>query len=262
MRKETIPMLNQIVSAAREAGRMMLKYRDAAIHQKEGHFNYVTDTDVKVQRFLQKELLSLLPCSRFFAEEQENEPLTDAPTFVVDPIDGTLNFMRHRNASAVSIGLLKDKEPVLGVVYNPYADEMFTAEKGKGAFLNGRKIAVSQTPFDQAMVSIGTSPYDAGLARRTMNAATQFLLRGGDLRRSGSAAIDLCDVACGRSDIFFELRLQPWDVAAGSLLVTEAGGVFRSLGREKPYYEGACGMLACNLLCDEASMRILGEALL
>ena len=254
-------MLTQMVSAAREAGRMMLEYRDAAIHQKEGHFNYVTDTDVAVQRFLEKELLSLLPGSRFFAEEQENEPLTDAPTFVVDPIDGTLNFMRHRNASAVSIGLLENKQPVMGVVYNPYADEMFTAEKGRGACLNGRRIAVSRTPFDQAMVSFGTSPYDADLARRTMDAAGKFLRRAGDLRRSGSAAIDLCDVACGRSDIFFELRLRPWDVAAGSLLVTEAGGVFRSLGHDAPYYEDASGMLACNALCEREAMAVLGEAL-
>ena len=254
-------MLERIVSAAREAGRMMLKYRNAAIHRKEGHFNDVTDTDVKVQQFLQKELLSLLPGSRFFAEEQENDPLTDAPTFVVDPIDGTLNFMRHRNASAVSIGLLEKKQPVMGVIYNPYADELFSAEAGKGAFLNGRRVYASQTPFDQAMVSIGTSPYDAGLAKRTMSAATQFLLRGGDLRRSGSAAIDLCDVACGRSDIFFELRLRPWDVAAGSLLVTEAGGVFRSLGHDAPYYDGASGMLACNALCERPAMEILVEVI-
>ena len=260
-RKEILPMLTQIVSAAREAGRMMLRFRDAAIHQKEGHFNYVTDTDVAVQRFLQKELLSMLPGSRFFAEEQENDPLTGAPTFVVDPIDGTLNFMRHRNASAVSIALLKDKKPVIGVIYNPYADEMFTAEAGKGAYLNERRIFASQTPFDQAMVSFGTSPYDQELAQRTMRAAEAFLLNAGDLRRSGSAALDLCDVACGRSDIFFELRLRPWDVAAGSLLVTEAGGVFHSLGHDAPYYDGASGMLACNAPCEERAIEILREAL-
>ena len=139
---------------------------------------------------------------------------------------------------------------------------MFTAEAGKGACMNGRGITVSSTPFDRALVSLGTSPYDAKLAQTSMKAAAKFLSQAGDLRRSGSAAIDLCEVACGRSDIFFELQLWPWDVAAGSLLVTEAGGVFRSLGHEKPYYDGACGILACNSLCDEASMKILGEALL
>ena len=254
-------MLRQLSHIAREAGQIMLSYHDAGVHQKEGHFNFVTDADVAVQRFLAGALQTLLPGARFFAEEQENEPLTNAPTFVVDPIDGTLNFIRHRNASAVSIALLENKKPVMGVIYNPYTDEMFTAEAGKGTFLNGRKITVSQTPFDQAMVSIGTSPYDAELAKRTMAAATQFLLRGGDLRRSGSAAIDLCEVACGRSDVFFELRLRPWDVAAGSLLVTEAGGVFLSLGHDAPYYDGASGILACNALCEQSAMEILGEVI-
>ena len=252
-------MIDSIQALARQAGQMMLSYGGAAVHQKEGHFNFVTDADVAVQRFLQKELFSLLPGSRFFAEEQENEPLTDAPTFIVDPIDGTLNFMRRRNASVVSIALAEKKQPVLGVIYNPYADEMFYAEKGKGTFLNGRRIAVSDTAFSSAMVSIGTSPYDAELARRTMKAALRFLLEAGDLRRTGSAALDLCDVACGRADIFFELRLRPWDVAAGALIVMEAGGEFVSLHHDAPYFEGASGMLACNPLCLSMAQRILEE---
>lgn len=250
-------MLNQIAAIAREAGGMMLRYRDAASHQKEGHFNFVTDADVDVQQFLRRELLALLPKARFFAEEQENAPLTVETTFVVDPIDGTLNFMRHRNLSAVSIGLLEKKMPVLGVIYNPYADEMFTAEQGKGAFLNGRPIHAAHTPFENAMVCFGTSPYDADLARRGMAAAAEFLLRAGDLRRSGSAAVDLCDVACGRADVFFELRLRPWDVAAGSLIVTEAGGSFQSLGHDRPYYDGPCGILAAAPSCREAAFEIL-----
>ncbi|MBR5108706.1 MAG: inositol monophosphatase [Clostridia bacterium] len=253
-------MLTRILELAREAGRIMLKYRAAAAHQKEGHFNFVTDADVAVQAFLKKELLSLLPSSRFFAEEQDNEPLGDAPTFVVDPIDGTLNFMRGRNMSAVSIGLLEHRQPVLGVICNPYADEVFSAEAGKGAWLNGRKITVSSTPFDKTMVCFGTSPYDADLVSRSMDAARQFLLRAGDLRRSGSAAIDLCDVACGRADIFFELRLRPWDVAAGSLIVREAGGAFVSLGHDRPYYDDACGILACNQSCEAFAREILEGA--
>ena len=242
---------------AREAGRMMLQYRDAAIHQKEGHFNFVTDADVAVQTFLKRELLSLLPDARFFAEEQDNAPLTEAPTFVVDPIDGTLNFMRGRNLSAVSIGLLVQKRPALGVIYHPYADEMFSAEACKGARMNGREIRASQTPFENAMVCFGTSPYDADLVNRSIDAARQFLLRAGDLRRSGSAAVDLCDIACGRADIFFELRLRPWDVAAGSLIVAEAGGVFASLGHDRPYYDGPCGILACNRPCEAKAREIL-----
>ena len=252
-------MLEEITLLARHAGEIMLRYRDAATHRKEGHFNFVTDADVAVQDFLKRELLRLLPESRFFAEEQDNAPLTDAPTFVVDPIDGTLNFMRHRNASVVSIALLRNKTPVLGVIYNPYADEAFTAEKGQGASCNERPIHVSQTAFENALVSFGTSPYDADLANRTLNIARRFLLRAGDLRRTGSAALDLCDVACGRSDIFFELRLRPWDVAAGSLIVREAGGRFISLGHDAPYYDDACGILACSASCEQQALSILTE---
>ena len=97
-------MMQRIAEIAKEAGALILKAHDSAIHQKEGHFNFVTDTDVAVQGFLKKALLSVCPGAAFFSEEQENEPLTERMTFVVDPIDGTLNFMRNRRASAVSIG--------------------------------------------------------------------------------------------------------------------------------------------------------------
>ena len=252
-------MLDTIQSIARKAGEMILNAHNAPSHQKEGHFNFVTDTDVAVQEYLKDSLLSLLPGARFFAEEQENECLTDAPTFVVDPIDGTINFMRERKLSAVSIALLEKKQPVMGVIYLPYTGEMYTATLGGGAFLNGQPIHVSAVPFQNALLELGSSPYDAELAKRTMQAATQFLLQAGDIRRSGSAAADLCSIACGRGDIMFELRLRPWDVAAGALLVTEAGGCFHSLGREMPYFEGPCGVMACNPLCEKDALRILRE---
>ena len=252
-------MLRKIAEIAREAGRIMLSYHDAAVHRKDGHCNFVTDADIAVQKYLLQSLTALVPGSRFFAEEQENEPLTDEKTFVVDPIDGTLNYMRGRKASAVSIALTQNKQPVLGAIYNPYADELFTARKGQGAFLNGQAISVSETGFDNALVTLGTSPYDSELAKRTLRIASRFLLEAGDLRRSGSAALDLCDVACGRADIFYELRLRPWDVAAGSLIVQEAGGRFVSLGKEKPCFESACGILATNALCARRSSEIMED---
>jgi len=254
-------MLDKIQQIARNAGEIILNAHNAQSHQKEGHFNFVTDTDVAVQDYLQSSLLALLPGARFFAEEQENEALTNAPTFVVDPIDGTLNFMRGRNMSAISIGLLEKKRPILGVIYQPYADEMYTAALGGGAFCNGKPIHVADTPFENAMIAIGTSPYDAELAKKTMKAAGQFLLQAGDLRRTGSAAVDFADLACGRADVFFELRLRPWDVAAGALIVTEAGGEFYSLGHDTPYFDGPCGILACIPGCKEKAMAILSEVL-
>ncbi len=248
-----------LIAIAKEAGAIMRRSHDAAIHEKEGHYNFVTDADVAVQAYLKSALLTLCPGARFYAEEQENEPLTDAPTFVVDPIDGTINYMRLRHMSAVSIGYLEGRQPVMAVVYNPYANELFYARKGRGAFLNGQPIRVSDLPYDMALVELGTSPYDAELAKQTMAAAGRFLSECGDLRRSGSAAIDLCGVACGRADIFFELRLRPWDVAAGALIVEEAGGRFISLGHDAPFFEAACGMLACNAACAADALRVLQE---
>lgn len=254
-------MIDRIAAIAREAGRMILNAGRSAVHEKEGHFNFVTDTDVAVQESLKAALLPLAPGCRFFSEEQENEPLTDAPTFVIDPIDGTINFMRGRRRSAISIGYLENRQPVMAVIHDPYRGETFTAVRGRGACLNNRPIHVSAFPLEKALTAFGTSPYDAELAEAGMRAARLFLMRGGDLRRSGSAAIDLCDVACGRLDIFFELRLRPWDVAAGALIVEEAGGHFLSIGHETPYFDGACGIMACNGACLEAAKRILKEAL-
>lgn len=250
-------MLHLILPIIRRAGDIILSAHHAPIHQKEGHFNFVTDTDVAVQEFLRTELNKAFPDALFFSEEQENAALTDAPTFVIDPIDGTINFMRSRCQSAISIAYLVNRQPIAAAIYNPYSDELFTAEKGKGAFLNGAPIHVSDTPFENAVVSFGTSPYDAELAKRTMQCAQDFLLQAGDLRRTGSACVDLCDVACGRSDLFFELRLRPWDVAAGSLIVQEAGGVYISLGHTTPYFEQACGMICGNPLCMENALQIL-----
>lgn len=250
-------MFTKIEPIIRAAGQMILGAHHTNTHQKEGHFNFVTDTDMAVQSFLHRELENLFPGVSFFSEEQENSALTDAPTFVIDPIDGTINFMRSRCQSAISIAYLTEKQPMAALIYNPYNDELFTAEKGKGAFLNNRKIHVSQTPFERSLISFGTSPYDAELARQTLKCAADFLLSAGDLRRTGSACIDLCDIACGRTDVFFELRLRPWDVAAGALLIQEAGGFFHSIGHDAPYFEQACGVICSNLACKEEALSIL-----
>ena len=115
--------------------------------------------------------------------------------FVVDPIDGTTNFIKGYHASTISVGLLKDGEPVLGVVYNPYRDEMYTAEKGKGAYLNGEALRVSEDTLSESLVAFGTAPYYEELWERSFNLAQVFFTQSLDVRRSGSATIDLCDVA-------------------------------------------------------------------
>ena len=188
--------------------------------------------------------------------------MTDAYTWVVDPLDGTYNFIRSRGCSCVSIGLLKDKRPVLGLVYQPYTDELYSAIRGEGAFLNDQPIHVTHNPLEKALTAIGTAPYYAELADATCYCLHEFLTRGGDIRRVGSAAIDCCDVACGRADIFCELELSPWDFAAGALLIEEAGGVFMM-----PYNEGErvdfsrpAAILATNAECRDAALAIVRKA--
>ncbi len=253
-------MLQQLKEIMVGAGRLMTSVQDAAVHRKEGHFNFVTDMDVKVQEYLRERLLALLPGSVLFAEEQENQQLDDRPTWVVDPIDGTVNYMRGRRCSSVSVALLEERQPTLAAVYDPYSNELFTAQAGKGCWCNDQPVHVSDVPFERALVTFGTSPYEPHLARQGMQAACAMLLAAGDLRRSGSAAIDLAWVACGRSEVFFEMVLAPWDYAAGALLVQEAGGqTLQPLSDRFDYGQSAC-ILAGNPPCLEASLPIILKA--
>ncbi|MCR5420365.1 MAG: inositol monophosphatase [Lachnospiraceae bacterium] len=218
---------DKIELLARECGEI-IKNADrynADTMQKEGHANFVTEYDIKVQAKLKKGLLELLPCAGFFGEEGENDRFPDDEyVFVVDPIDGTTNFMKGFNMSAIAISLLKDMDRLFGLVYNPFSDEMFTAVKGEGANLNGKKIRVSNEPLERGVVLFGTSPYYPDLIKSAFDKAYSFMDKCIDVRRMGSAELDLCYVACGRAELYFEPFIQPWDYAAGSLIVEEAGG--------------------------------------
>lgn len=252
--------MEQAALLIREAGARVAHTGISPVHEKWGHYNYVTETDVAIQAFLKEGLSRLIPDCQFWGEEQENSALTDAYTWVVDPIDGTYNFIRCRYASSISIGLLKEKQPVLGLVYQPYHDELYSAIRGQGARLNGQSIHVSDQSFDKALVDIGTAPYYAHLADATAYCFHQFLTHCGDIRRVGSAAIDCCDIACGRADIFCEMELSPWDFTAGALLITEAGGVFdMPFESAVDFSKNAC-ILAANPRCIKQAREIVLRA--
>ena len=218
-------MRDQLMQIARNAGDMFSSRSLSQIDQKEGHANFVTNIDREVEEYLQQALLSLVPGSQMIGEEKENSALSDAPTWIVDPVDGTTNLIHDYRCSAVSIALCENRKPVIGLIWQPYMKEMFFAETGRGATMNGNPIHVSEHPFDKALIAFGTAPYHAELAEKSMKLALAFLHSCADVRRSGSAAIDLAYLACGRHDAFFELNLKPWDYAAGSLIVQEAGGI-------------------------------------
>ena len=257
-------MKEKLARIARQAGDAFQRGQLTDISRKEGHANFVTNIDSAVEEYLEDALTRLLPGSRFIGEEKENAKLTDAPTWIVDPLDGTTNLIHDYHMSAVSIALCEEKMPVLGLIWQPYTGEMFFAEAGKGAFLNDAPIKVSQNALPDALVAFGTAPYNAELSQQSMRAALCFLTHCADIRRAGSAALDLAYVACGRADIYFELILKPWDYAAGALLVKEAGGCFMTPfeGGEgsAPVWERPAGVFASNAVCREQALALLMQS--
>ena len=218
-----------------------------AIDIKSGVADLVTEYDKKVQELLEIGLKKILPEAKFIGEEGSSDELSDEGyAFIVDPIDGTTNFVKDYHISAISVALLKGREVVAGVVYNPYLDETFSAIKGQGAYLNGRKISVSSQPLDKALVLFGTAPYDKHLFKETLEILSDYFYKALDVRRCGSAALDLCSVACGRAELYFELVVSPWDFAAGKLLVEEAGGVVTTLDGKPLSFDGRTSILAKN----------------
>ena len=225
-------MLEQIMSIVRQAGDTVLSARDigSQTHKKTSAADLVTEYDVAVESFLREELLALLPEAVFLGEEEAGPARPEEGwAFIVDPIDGTANFVRGLHRSAISVALARDGVVEYGVVYDPYADEMFSARRGAGAFLNGAPVHVSEKPLSEGIFSMGTALYRREYFAPTMRLTRQMFERSCDFRRMGAAALDLCDVACGRVEAFFEYSLCPWDYAAGSLLVTEAGGAVCTL---------------------------------
>ncbi len=220
-------MLNKIIETVKEAGKIILAAhnQESAVTAKEGKKNFVTKYDVAVQDFLFNELGKLFPEAEFVGEEGENNFESKALRFIIDPIDGTTNFMQDFRCSCISVALCKENEVIAGVVYNPYTNEIFSAEKGGGAYLNGKKITVSDRLLSDGLALFGTSPYHPENTDETFALLRKVFDFSRDIRRSGSAAYDVCAVACGRCEVFFEKGLQPWDIAAGTLILSEAGGV-------------------------------------
>lgn len=225
-------MLEQIAAIVKEAGEIVLSAHDIAAHthEKSSAADLVTEYDLAVENFLKEKLPPLVPGAIFYGEEeQENADPATGWAFIVDPIDGTTNFVRGLRQSAVSVALAKDGVIEYGVVLDPYKAELFSARRGGGAFLNGSLIHVSDRPLSQGVFGMGTAIYRREYLAPTMRLTEQLFRRSCDFRRMGAAALDLCNVACGRTELFFEFSLCPWDYAAGSLLVTEAGGVISTL---------------------------------
>lgn len=218
-------MLEKILPAVKEAGALLLAgYDDAKELTYKSEIDLVTQYDVAVENLLKDNLARSLPDFAIVAEESGGVPADRV--IYIDPIDGTTNFVHGLPFCAVSVGAFQNGEPVAAAVFNPILDELFTAEKGKGAFLNGKPLKVSPTgELRKSLVATGF-PYatEVKSGDRLIGMLRNVLANVRDVRRPGAASLDLCYVAKGTFDGYYELNLKPWDMAAGMLVVTEAGG--------------------------------------
>ena len=219
-------ILAGIESAERRAAELVLHAHGILAETKTGARDVVTEFDRRVQELLIRLLGEAVPGSRFFCEEMnERDRLDSESLFIIDPIDGTMNFVHGFHHSCISVAYAEHGVILAGAVYNPYVDEMFSAIKSRGAFLNGRPIHVSESSLADSVVCFGTAPYNTSLSDRTFTLAQRIYDASLDVRREGSAALDLCTVAAGRSGLYFELQVSLWDYAAGALIAGEAGAL-------------------------------------
>lgn len=239
-------MIERIKTIVREAAQICLN-GNYSVSDKGSVTNVVTTADVEIQQFLQKKLTELIPGSSFFGEESEGSFNDIGYTWVVDPIDGTQNFIRNLNQSSVSVGLCLNGEAVVGVVFNPFTEEMFWAEKGKGAFCNGKQLFVSEKSFENALFCTAMSLYDKRYAEICNNIIMETYYKCNDVRRFGTASLELCYLAAGKVDLYYEFKLFPWDYAAATVILSEAGGIIEDpfIGNRIEFYH-KCPVVAAN----------------
>lgn len=237
--------IEELIDIVKEASKRMLT-ENFNIEQKDGYANIVTSSDVAVQEFLCQKLAELLPGSGFLCEEKDQWDTSHEYTWVIDPIDGTANYSRGMDHCCVCVGLNHKATMEMAVVYLPRTQELFHAERGKGAFLNGQQIHVSQRPFANSLLCTALPVYHKEYAKVCSKIIYDAFTMCNDLRRFGSAATELCYLAMGRCELYFEYLLSPWDFAAASLILEEAGGVTSNLTGTSLDYAHGSGVLAAN----------------
>jgi myo-inositol-1(or 4)-monophosphatase len=229
-------MLNFAIQTARDAGSILLeKFGRLTSVMKKGDINLVTEADLASEALIIERIKTYHPRHSVLAEESGEAIVVGGDSnwkWVIDPLDGTTNYAHGYPCFCVTMALEHDGEIVIGVTYDPTRNEVFAAEKGEGASLNGKPIRVSaETQLSESLIVTGF-PYNFKEVPHFERSLKEFLLKSRGVRRDGSAAIDMAYVACGRFDGFWEEGLQPWDVAAGKLLIEEAGGRIS-------YYDGS-----------------------
>ena len=236
------PMLNVAVKAARRAASVIQRAShnvDTIRVEKKQHNDFVSEIDRAAEEAIISTILDAYPKHGILAEESGAQGLGNAEfEWIIDPLDGTTNFLHGHPQYAVSIALMHKGQIQQAVVYDPNRNDLFTASRGVGAFLNDRRIRVSKRiAMNECVIATGFPVTDQSYIDQYLGMLKDVLGKTAGVRREGSAALDLCNVACGRVDGFWELNLKPWDIAAGSLIVQEAGGIVTDLKGEDGWLE-------------------------
>ncbi len=234
------PMLTTAIKAARTAGNIINRATNdlerLTVGQK-GFNDFVSDVDRAAENAIIETLLGAYPNHAILAEESGTQGESEY-VWIIDPLDGTTNFLHGLPQYAVSIALQHNGQLTQAVIYDPSRNDLFTASKGKGATLNERRIRVSKRDkLAQALVGTGVPYRDFSFMDRYLAIARELMQKTSGLRRPGSASLDLAYVACGRYDAFFEFGLKPWDIAAGVLLIQEAGGLVTDMDGQEGFME-------------------------
>ncbi|QDH69479.1 inositol monophosphatase family protein [Marilutibacter alkalisoli] len=225
------PAVTLMVKAARAAGNVLLRHMhrlDALNVVEKDRQDYASEVDEEAEKVVIRELKRAHPDYAFLGEEtgfNKGGGSGGRFTWVIDPLDGTSNYLRGFPHFCVSIALVENGEPVHGVIFDPIRNDLFTASKGSGTQLNEKRVRVAdRKDLGGAMIVTGFPPRERSRASAQLKTVDNLLLEAEDIRRTGSAALDLAYVACGRADAYFEAGVKPWDIAAGALMVREAGG--------------------------------------
>lgn len=233
---EWFDMAEQMKTWMRQAGETQIRrlQKPMEMKSKTSDIDLVTEVDMWTEQFLIQQIKTAYPAHQILTEETGNYANDSDYEWVIDPIDGTVNYAHGFPLFSISVALKYKQEPVVGLVYLPMLDEMYEAIKGNGAYLNGKRIHVSDTKkLSQAVIATGF-PYDKATdPLNNVNYFSGVIVNIGGIRRTGSAAIDLCQVAAGRFDGYWEFKLNAWDVEAGLLIVQEAGGKTKRIQQKK-----------------------------
>lgn len=253
-----LSMENKVISIVKEAVLLVKNIRFDVL-EKGSSSNIVTTSDLMVQDFLIERLGKLIPNSSFYCEENDLKDLTKDYVWIIDPIDGTTNYSRGINECAISVGLIYRGKSVLGVVSNILTDEIFSATINLGARMNGEEIKVSNNPFEKGILCTAMSLYKKDLAKKCSDIIYDAYMKCNDYRRFGSCALELCYLACGRCDLYFEIRVFPWDYAGAYLILSEAGGVLKGFDGKELSFDKITPLVGAN---NEANFNDLNQIIL